>query len=641
MIDKSAISKAAQKFISKGQIDKAIEEWEKLLKESPDGNVYNTVGDLYLKKGSQREAIEAFTKAANTFREDGFYLKAIALYKKILNISPSQTEALIALAELYAEKGLIGNANECFLTAAEHYINDGTTEKALEHYKRMLELSPSNKELTLKMAELFLKKGLKDKAIKGYLEIASGYLEKGEYEKAQEFYNRVIALNPQNAKSFIGLSKIAEHTANIQKAYEYLEKAMSFAGENEEVLYNYARLAIETNNIENARQVINKLLEIDSSNSRYKKLLGIIYLKEGLLDKAWLELIPFIDETLYTEGWREAVELLKNFKELEPMAVKYRLMNLYREKNDMKSLIYELKELAEIFERKGLLKDSFQTYKELLHLNPYDETVKEKIIALENSLGIKHKPLVTPTLQRQETKPSQKTLKEALAEADFYEQQGLKEEAIKVYENILSITPDNKDIIKKLEALKSAETPEEKLEIKLALSEGELSPHPTESEVMGVFDKFKKGIDEKIGDKDYESHYNLGIAYKEMGLLDDAIKEFQIASKDPKRVVQSSTMLAFCYMDKKLYSLAIKEFKRALEAISPADESYLGLKFDLAEAYEKNNELDSALKLYIEIHAQNPNFKDTKRKIENLKSIIAKEGKDKIKRKTDKRVSYI
>ena len=50
MSDKAAIIKEAQKFLARGQIDKAIAEWEKLIKESPDANTYNTVGDLYLKK---------------------------------------------------------------------------------------------------------------------------------------------------------------------------------------------------------------------------------------------------------------------------------------------------------------------------------------------------------------------------------------------------------------------------------------------------------------------------------------------------------------------------------------------------------------------------------------------------------------
>ena len=127
-MDKVAITAAAQNYLAKGQIDMAIAEWKKLLGESNEGNIYNTIGDLHLKKNSKKEAVEAFAKAADIFRKDGFTLKAIALYKKILNMSPSEVDALIALAELNEEKGLTGNAIENFLAASEIYKKEKKTE---------------------------------------------------------------------------------------------------------------------------------------------------------------------------------------------------------------------------------------------------------------------------------------------------------------------------------------------------------------------------------------------------------------------------------------------------------------------------------------------------------------------------------
>ncbi len=86
MSDKSSLVKEAQKYLARGQIEKAIGEWEKLAREYPDGNAYNTVGDLYLKKGDTTNAVESFHKAASFFQQEGFALKALALYKKILNL---------------------------------------------------------------------------------------------------------------------------------------------------------------------------------------------------------------------------------------------------------------------------------------------------------------------------------------------------------------------------------------------------------------------------------------------------------------------------------------------------------------------------------------------------------------------------
>ena len=646
MVDKIAITKAAQKFIEKGQIDKAIAEWEKLLKESPDGNVYNTIGDLYLRRNQKREAIEAFAKAANIFREDGFYLKAIGLYRKILNISTSDTDALVALAELNAEKGLVGNANQNLLAVAEKFIKEGAIERAAELYKKVLKLTPSNIDLPIKMTELYLKTGLKKEAVTEYLSIASDYSAKGEYQKAQEFYNKAINIDPQNISSLIGLGRIAENTNNIQQAYEYFTKAMSFDQDNNDLLFNYSRLAIETDNVDNAKQALTKLIEKEPSNSQYKKLIGNIYLKEGLVEKALDEMLPFIDEELQAGKWSEALKLLNNFKDINPEVVKPRFITIYKGENNKEAAISEIRELTGVLESKNLLENALQLYKEILELDPSDEKAKDRIKELGKTLGIKPEPTIEESVEAilknaeiptaKPAPPSAKVeekFEEKLTEADFYAQQGLKEEAIKIYEELLSIAPDNDEIRKKLRALKS----EERLEVKLSLPEEEMpTPTATEAELMGVFDKFKKGIDEKLGE-DYESHYNLGIAYKEMGMIEEAIKELQVAAKDPKKTVQSSIMLALCYMDKKLYPLAIKELKKNMESISPDDGSYIGIKFDLARAYEKNSEYDNALKLYMEIYAQNPNFRDIKHKIENIKSLMSEE-----KPKTKKgRVSYI
>ena len=114
-IDKNTISKEAQKFVVKGQYDKAIAEWKKLLKVTPDDpNIYNTIGDLCLKKDSKSEAVEAYHKAANLLAVDGFTSKAIALFKKVLNIDPKKMDAHLALGDLNAEKGLTGNALESY-----------------------------------------------------------------------------------------------------------------------------------------------------------------------------------------------------------------------------------------------------------------------------------------------------------------------------------------------------------------------------------------------------------------------------------------------------------------------------------------------------------------------------------------------
>lgn len=661
-MDKVAITTAAQKFLAKGQIDMAIAEWEKLLGESNEGNVYNTIGDLYLKKNSKKEAVEAFAKAADIFRKDGFTLKAIALYKKILNISPSEVDALIALAELNEEKGLTGNAIENFLAAAEIYKKENKTDKALNLYQKTIKLAPRSIHLKLRMSELYIAIGLSGEAASQCADIAACYIEQEDMGKAEEFYLKAINLVPDNIASFIGLSRMAEMSNDMKKAFEYIGKALSFAPENREVLRQHSRLAIKTGDIGNAKRTLLTLLKIEPSDIQAKKLIGSIYLKEDNLEEAWHELMPYIDAALSSEEWDHALEFLGNFKELEPIAVRHRFERAYKGKGDKKSAVNELRELAKLYADKEQFNGSLQACKDILELIPDDEEAKIKIAEFKEKLG-----LAAPAAALEEETevevvkihsikeeaeaidPAEKV--EALskeefqtkkAEADFYAQYGFKDQAAKLYENLLRISPDNGEIKEKLNALKSPAKPEaapaDLTETEAEEEVQEIQPQTiVDSDVKDIFKQFKESFAKSIDDKDSETHYNMGIAYKEMGILEDAIKEFQISLKDPKRERQSISMIALCHIDMGNYPEAVKEFNNIISAMAPDDEAYLDTAYDLAIAYMKNREYDNALKLFVEIHTKDSGFRDAAQHIESLKITIAKA---KANPKKD-RVSYL
>jgi tetratricopeptide (TPR) repeat protein len=169
----------------------------------------------------------------------------------------------------------------------------------------------------------------------------------------------------------------------------------------------------------------------------------------------------------------------------------------------------------------------------------------------------------------------------------------------------------------------------------------ELAEPSLDNDVMDIFNEFKKGLEKELSEEDYETHYNLGIAYKEMGLIDDAIREFQTSCNDPKRVIHASNMLGVCYIEKGLFPLAIDVLKGAIDKMTDHGEAYWAMKYELAEAYEKNGNVKEALDLYTQVYGWNAKFRSISDKIEHLKSSIA-EGPDKNKPKERKdRVSYL
>jgi len=82
--------------------------------------------------------------------------------------------------------------------------------------------------------------------------------------------------------------------------------------------------------------------------------------------------------------------------------------------------------------------------------------------------------------------------------------------------------------------------------------------------VEEVFSEFKKGLAKVVKPEDVDTHYDLGIAYKEMGLLDDAITEFKLVMKDPAREVQCHLMIGLCLLEKNMQTEAIGHFKKGL-----------------------------------------------------------------------------
>ncbi len=546
MSDKAAIIKEAQKFLARGQIDKAIAEWEKLIKESPDANTYNTVGDLYLKKGDKTLAVDSFHKAARFFRDEGFSLKALAIYKKILNIDTSNTSALYALGELSEEKGLTTDATKYYLASADILSKEGKKDELLKAYHKILSLSPSNIPLRNKVAEIFKKEGLQIEAAKEYLHIARLYDEKDDVNNAEMYYKKSMDLQPNNNEALFGLSSIYEKTGNPRQAQEYLKKAVELAPSNTELILKYAESLVKAKSFSEAMQYISKITEIEPSNTAARKLLGEMYAESGDKQKAWEEYRVIIDEIIFDGKLDEAINILTMFIDTEPVETRKKLVALYKQKNDYESAFAELVSLGDafIFSEERMPKEALECYKEASEIHPDDNELKEKI-----------------------------------------------------------------------------------------------------SDVLGKFEEFSKGLEKEIGTEDSETHYNRGIAYKEKGLIDDAIKEFQTSKNNPERLITSVSMLGMCYMAKGLYPLAIDSFNSVMEKIGTKDESYWGVKYELAEAYEKNENLKEALRHYTEVYDWDSRFRNVAEKINLLKVQVSKPAekpalteKKKIKKE---RVSYL
>jgi tetratricopeptide (TPR) repeat protein len=140
----------------------------------------------------------------------------------------------------------------------------------------------------------------------------------------------------------------------------------------------------------------------------------------------------------------------------------------------------------------------------------------------------------------------------------------------------------------------------------------------SEDGFASVFAEFKKGVSQTLTEGDHQAHYDLGIAYREMGLLNDAITELRLAMSDPERRVGCLHLMGMCANDMGEPEQAIGHLTEALASDGVADETLLALKLDLGSSHEAVGDVASARRTYEEIQAVDPNFADVTARLDEL-----------------------
>ncbi|MFL6300755.1 MAG: tetratricopeptide repeat protein [Terriglobales bacterium] len=149
------------------------------------------------------------------------------------------------------------------------------------------------------------------------------------------------------------------------------------------------------------------------------------------------------------------------------------------------------------------------------------------------------------------------------------------------------------------------------------------------SVLSDLFDEFKEDVEQTSSASDAEdpdTHYNLGVAFKEMGLLDEAIGELQkvcsaIEHGHPfSQVIQAYTWLASCFVEKGVPEAAVKWYERALKAPAVDEESKMAIYYELASAHESAGNKKAALTNFMEVYGTNIDYRDVADRIKALRT---------------------
>ncbi len=174
-----------------------------------------------------------------------------------------------------------------------------------------------------------------------------------------------------------------------------------------------------------------------------------------------------------------------------------------------------------------------------------------------------------------------------------------------------SATPDY-DVSASLGALDELEPPPESVAV-------ESAPRPVQSlDVDQVFAKFKAGVRAQVTNADAATHYDLGVAYKEMGMVGDAINEFEAAARDPSRECMCFAMIGMIHLEQGALDKAAESYIKGLSAGEKTVEQEMSLYYDLGNVHEMKGKNQDALYYFQKIARRDPGYRDVADRIQTL-----------------------
>jgi tetratricopeptide (TPR) repeat protein len=209
-IDREKVLQAAQKFVEKRRFDRAIAEYQKIVQEDPtDARILLKIGDLQARMDAHPDAIATYERVAKYYAQQGFSVKAIAVYKQIREmirkyvprLADQYSHIIPKLGELYSQLGLTGDALTTYDEYATLLQNAGREAEAIDVFRKIVELNGSNPLARLRLAEALSRDKGSDEALAEFSRAADILMEMGRRDDALKVYERLLLHRPDPVKA--------------------------------------------------------------------------------------------------------------------------------------------------------------------------------------------------------------------------------------------------------------------------------------------------------------------------------------------------------------------------------------------------------------------------------------------------------
>ena len=676
---KNLLIHLGETLIRKQNYQKAIEVYERLASIVPDDpKVKEALLNLYLNQGEKDKGVELLLNLAERDIQEGKTEKALARLKRAMILQPENLRTLELAKRLSASTGsnffeqlaipLLEKkpSPELKRILAEYYLDFQNLEKAQALLEELLAENPEDRETKRKLADIFLFQGEFDRAFELLEPIADELIKAGEEEEAVEVLNPILKANPS-------------HTRTLEKIAQIYEKSGKKHNEIA-VLTTLAEIYEGTGQKEKLVETLKRLLNLDPGNVYFQEKFAMLTGEEEENPEEFIKMhMEEAENYMKLQLWMKAEAEIENILLRYPdhWPAKLKLLEIYIRKGDKKatkrladSIRMETRDPEKLSQLEALLsslvtvaKEPEEELEEIQELNEdllleeeklleAQETVLDMEVAETETLeekkadtnGDLEMELEIPLEAPEEVDTNVDLEAPSVSEKEtrrewesFFEESGKEKKEKPAHKEKSSIDEQLEEILKEF-GLGNTEksTPAKKEEEKVAQEElvdiaqaitqeleamdflGEEEIKESSREDMELIKQLSSSMSASIEEEDYQTHFDLGVAYLKMGMFDEALAEFQISAKSPEKKLESLELIGICLFEKGLYEQAIETFQKGLHEEGHPPEKYLGLKYHLAKVYEVLGNQKEAQRLLEEIKKVDPDYIDKVEKFSDL-----------------------
>jgi tetratricopeptide (TPR) repeat protein len=645
----------AEQYQNKGRKIEALAIWKQIAQLDPaNTEVYLKIAEAYWAENQKDEAAQSFTEAGFRFSEQNLHEAALTAFARALEIRQNDFKALNGFVKAQIQLGYSDEAAKTLEKLLEQqpfnrdilyllvdcHIDTSNPQEAEKAVVRLVEQEPANYPKFLELVKIYLKINDLDSATRILSMSSEHLLVGGQAEEFLKWVNEILARNPEQLDALRLLVRYHSWRHDEEAFKQSLERLAEVArlnGDDDEERNALSQLVMV------APQEVEYIKRLREINDKYGYTDDIPPAPEKAEANTESGALEFESFALVREADDSAAPSTYDFGEYKPSENG----NGHREQPDetLEAEIIEEKAIpggdaarqiteAHIVADDLSASDEIRLQKEIESTefyieNGYGELAEKSLTALELEFGyrpelkalsekvrgtsaavVEEKPEMAEPAETEE-KVEEPTAAEVEPVEPAHEEETAEAGEITPQAEL----PEIEEITAPEESIEAGETP---------LPESAADPAAPSMNMDEFRNELGLQDPEVPDDGDYETHYHMAVAYQEMGLMEEAIKEYQdainaVAPNDgSRRFFQCANLLGHCFVEKGMPNLAVMWFRRALETRGLLDEEKQGLWYELAHAYEADGDPDKAFKYFEKIYAENVDYRDIGKRLERL-----------------------